>query len=461
MPTPRKRSQPAASGTPPRLRALGVFCVGALAGFVAVLAASWPDGARGQVDEALRLQQLKASFARPGFVPHPEDNPPTADKIALGRLLFEDKRISSTGTISCASCHDAKLGFADGEPKGKGVTGRRLERHTPSVWNVAFSPLLFWDGRAESLEDQVRFPIAHPDEMGGTLDEAVMRLSKIESYRQAFAAAFDGDGSVTKTSIAKALAAYERTLISPPTRFDRWIAGDKTAFGDQETRGFGIFTGKGRCSNCHSGPMLADHGFYDIGLPGSDEGRGKIIGLAATSHAFKTPTLREIAWTAPYMHDGSLATLDDVLRHYESGGIKRPSLSQDMPKGLKFTDGERADLLAFLDTLSSDAPPQPSTEPWVLAAGAPPVQAPATGTVVRQAGKLFAPTRIEIGLSDTLTIVNDDTRTHNVRIYDKRMDFNSGAQEPNQSVAIRFAAPGTYDAFCGIHPSMRLRIDVK
>lgn len=462
MPMPRTSPEPTAARTQSHLRAVAMFCVGTLVGFAVVLAAAWPNAARSQIDEAARLQKLKASFARPGYVPHPVDNPPSAAKIALGKTLFEDTKISSTGTISCASCHDAKLGFADGEPKGKGVTGRRLVRHTPTIWNAAFSPLLFWDGRAGSLEDQVRFPIAHPDEMGGSLDEAVTRLSKVESYRQAFAEAFDGDTHVTKTSIAKALAAYERTLISPPTRFDRWIAGDASAFGSQEERGFAIFTGKGRCSNCHTGSNLTDHGFYDIGLPGTDEGRGEIIGLAATRHAFKTPTLREIAWTAPYMHDGSLATLDEVIRHYESGGIKRASLSQDMPKGLKLSDGERADLLAFLDTLSSDAPPRPSTEAWVLGTGAQPSVPPAaTGTVVHQAGKLFAPARIQIGRDDALTIVNDDTRTHNVRIYDQRMDFNSGAQEPSQSVTIRFAGPGTYDAFCGIHPSMRLRIDVK
>jgi cytochrome c peroxidase len=439
------------------------FGAGALLGFFGLAAvALWPaaDTARAE-QRGDALAALKARFARPKFVPHPADNAPSAARIALGRRLFDDQELSSTGTIACASCHDPKLSFSDGEPTGKGVTGKRLARHTPTLWNVAFSPLQFWDGRAGSLEAQVRFPVEHPDEMGDTLENAVLRLSRHESYRRAFAEAFPGDGTISERNIARALAAYERTLISPPTRFDRWVAGDAGSLTAAEVAGFKTFAGKGRCIACHSGFAFTDHGFYDIGLPGSDRGRGKEIDLAAADHAFKTPTLRELAWTAPYMHDGSLATLEEVVRHYERGGVARPTRSKDLPRGLKLTPRERADLVAFLESLSSEAPPQPSTEAWVGGGQPAKPSPPADTTVVGQAGKLFAPTHVRLKAGQTLTVLNDDTRTHNVRIFDPRLDFNSGAQEPKESVTIRFPAAGTFEAFCGIHPSMRLKVDVE
>jgi cytochrome c peroxidase len=406
------------------------------------------------------LGALKASFARPTFVPHPADNPPSPAKIALGKRLFEDAELSVTGTIACATCHDPKLSFTDGEVRGKGVTGKRLARHTPSLWNVAFSPLLFWDGRAESLEEQVRFPVEHKDEMGASLDNAVERFSRHESYVRDFAQAFPDDTKISPHNIARALSAYERTLISPPTRFDRWVAGEADALSPSELNGLKLFTGKGRCIACHTGFAFTDHNFYDIGLPGSDKGRGKEMGLAAADYAFKTPTLRELAWTAPYMHDGSLATLDDVVRHYERGGVARPTRSKDLPKNLKLTEDERSDLIAFLESLSSDAPPQPSTEPWVGAGRSQQPPAPVDTTVISQANMTFAPAYVRMKAGQSLTVLNDDTRTHNVRIFDPRMDFNSGAQEPHESVTIRFPLPGTFEAFCGIHPSMRLKIEV-
>ena len=275
------------------------------------------DGARTARSPSNRpspFAALKAKFARPTFVPRPADNPPSPARIALGKRLFEDKELSSTGTVACASCHDPKLAFSDGEPRGKGITGKRLVRHTPSLWNVAFSPLLFWDGRAASLEEQVRFPVEHPDEMGDTLDNAVHRLRGMKATSATFAAAFPGRSRrFPPRTIARALAAYERTLVSPPTRFDRWVAGDAEALSPSEINGLQVFAGKGRCISCHTGFAFTDHNFYDIGLPGADKGRGKEIGLRAADYAFKTPTLRELAWTAPYMHDGSLATLDDVI----------------------------------------------------------------------------------------------------------------------------------------------------
>jgi cytochrome c peroxidase len=262
-------------------------------------------------------------------------------------------------------------------------------------------------------------------------------------------------------TIAGALAAYERTLVSPPTRFDEWVAGKADALTDAEVRGFQLFAGKGRCISCHVGFDFTDHNFYDIGLPDDDKGRGKQISLPAADHAFKTPTLRELAWTAPYMHDGSLATLEDVLRHYEGGGVPRATRSTDLPAKLRLSDDERADLVAFLESLSSETPPQPSTEPWV--AGGRPISTPPPedATAVSQINKTFAPGHVRINAGEPLTVLNDDTRTHNVRIFNPKLDFNSGAQEPRESVTIRFPEPGTYEAFCGIHPSMRLTVEVK
>jgi cytochrome c peroxidase len=411
------------------------------------------------------VDALKAKFRRPQFVPHPADNPSTPARIALGKRLFEDKRLSSTGTVACATCHDQRLSFGDGETTGKGVTGKPLARHTPSLWNVAFSPLLFWDGRAASLEAQVHFPVENPDEMGSSLEAAARRLAADASYLRAFAEAFPQSPEVSPGTIAKALAAYERTLISPPTRFDQWVAGKADALTDAELRGLKLFAGRARCISCHVGFDLTDHNFYDIGLPDDgqapDRGRGKEIDLPAADHAFKVPTLRELAWTAPYMHNGSLATLEDVVRFYEAGGVNRPTRSKDLPVQLKLTDEERADLVAFLESLSSETPPQPSTEPWVGSGEPAPPPPPADTSIVSQVAKLFTPGHVRLKAGQKLTVVNDDTRTHNVRIFHPKLDFNSGAQEPNDSVTITFPEAGTYEAFCGIHPSMRLTVEVK
>jgi cytochrome c peroxidase len=298
--------------------------------------------------------------------------------------------------------------------------------------------------------------------MGSSLENAVDRFSRHESYVRAFAQVFPrAEPQISPRTISLALAAYERTLVSPPTRFDRWVAGEADALSPSELAGFAIFTGKGRCSSCHTGFAFTDHGFYDIGLSGTDKGRGAEIGLPAADHAFKTPTLRELAWTAPYMHDGSLATLEDVVRHYESGGVVRPTRSTDLPQNLALSEQERADLVAFLETLSSETPPQPSREPWVNAAEPASRALPAATTVVSQANKLFQPHYIRVRAGQPLTVLNDDTRTHNVRIYDPRFDYNSGAQEPHETVTIRFPARGTFEAFCGIHPSMRLTVVVE
>ena len=244
--------------------------------------------------------------------------------------------------------------------------------------------------------------------------------------------------------------------MSPPTRFDRWIAGDEQALTRNEIAGFRLFTGKAGCAKCHSGFAFTDYAFHDIGLPGDDRGRGAVLRLPVAEHAFKTPGLREIGRSAPYMHDGSLATLDDVLRHYQSGIVERPTLSKDLTRGLALTDAERADLIAFLGTLTSEAEP---ALPDKIVAGKGGPTAPATRvSTVSQDDKTFHPTHIALRRGERLWIVNNDTRTHNVRIFDPALDFDSGAQEPGETVEIAFPRAGSFLVFCGIHPKMELYV---
>lgn len=408
------------------------------------------------------LEALRAQYRRPTMLPVPADNLLTQQKIALGAMLFTEQRLSANDTKSCASCHDPALSFGDGVPIGDGVFGRKPDRHTPHLWNLAWAKTLFWDGRAGSLEEQARGPIESEKEMGQALVDGLAKILADAKYATAFAAAFPEDQKISEANALAALASYERTLVSPPTRFDHWVEGDSAALTEAEVEGFKIFNGKAGCSSCHSGWSFTDHAFHDIGLPGSDLGRGPIITLPGVDHAFKTPSLRELNWTAPYMHDGSLASVEDVLTYYESGGEKRRTRSPDMPNTIGLTDDERQNLLAFLNTLSSDRPPRPSARLLASTAARPEEAAPAIATSqVSQKNKLFSPLSIAIAKGETLTVVNDDTRPHNVRIFDKRLKFDSGLQEPGERARISLPDSGSFEAFCGIHPNMRLVIEVR
>jgi cytochrome c peroxidase len=413
--------------------------------------------------ETADLDRLRASFARPSGVPHPADNPATPARIALGERLFTDPRLSADGRISCATCHDAKLGFADGTPLSTaGSTGRPLRRHTPSLWNVAWAPLLMWDGRAGSLEAQAALPMSDADEMAHSPELGAVRLAGDPDMRAAFASAFPERPAVDAANLLKALAIYQRTLVSPPTRFDQWVAGAEDALSSVERLGLDVFVGKAGCISCHVGFAFTDHAFHDVGLPTADPGRGPVAGLRAAEHAFKTPTLRELAWTAPYMHNGSLATLDEVVRHYEGGGIARPSRSREMPKPFSLSEEERTGLIAFLEALSSDDPPRPSQEEWVRRDAPRADTAMSIGTtVISQRGRVFMPGAVKVRRGEALVVLNDDKRTHNVRIASPLFDYNSGAQEPGESINLRFDHAGTYEAHCGIHPTMRLTIAVE
>jgi len=302
---------------------------------------------------ATTIDTLKAGYHRPELVPFPEENAYTPEKAALGKKLYFDPRLSATSAQSCASCHSPGFGWGDGLAVGVGHGMAKLSRRSPTTINGAWGAVFMWDGRAASLEDQALGPIQSPAEMNMPIDSLVDRLVSIAAYKPMFEAAFPGEGINSKT-LAKAIATYERTIVSEWAPFDAWIEGDEQAISEDAKRGFAIFNTKGQCSSCHEGWNFTNDGFHDIGLPSADLGRGKLLpNIIKMQHAFKTPGLREIASRAPYMHDGSLATLDDVIEHYDQGGHERSSRS-DLIKPLGLTAKEKADLIAFLKTLSSD-----------------------------------------------------------------------------------------------------------
>lgn len=303
------------------------------------------------------LEELRAQYQRP---PMPAAAP--AARVELGRTLFFDPRLSGNDAVSCASCHNPALGWEDGRARGSGVPGTPLPRHTPTLLNLAWEETFFWDGRAASLEEQARGPIEAAAEMSQSLPELVTELSAVAGYRERFAAAFPEAPEITAEHIVAALASFERTLVSPPAPFDRWLAGDEQALSPAAQRGFVLFHGKARCAECHSGWAFTDRAFHDVGLPDADQGRGPVIGLPEVNHAFKTPTLRDIGKRAPYMHDGSLATLEDVIRHYEDGFVERATLAEEM-QPVTLSDAERADLIAFLRSLDSSEPLPQGTPP--------------------------------------------------------------------------------------------------
>ena len=296
-------------------------------------------------------------FKRPAEIPFPPDNPLTPEKVALGATLFTDPRLSGNSDRSCASCHRPARAFTDGRRRARAHAGTPLQRNTPSLWNLAWGKSFSWDGRASSLEAQVQIPIAAADEMAGDWPTILRRLEADAGLAARFAAAFPQEPAVSQTNIAKALASYVRSLVSPPTRFDAWIAGDPHALRPAEVRGFGLFTGKAACVLCHAGWRFTDDRFHDIGLAGKDRGQGAVIEGAPVLIAFKTPGLREAAHTAPYMHDGSRPTLAAVLGHYGGGFAARPSLAPHMNRALRLSAREKSDLIAFLRTLSNEKGP--------------------------------------------------------------------------------------------------------
>ena len=329
----------------------------------------------------------------------PKDNPLTAAKVELGRQLFFDKRLSADSSVSCATCHNPKFAFSDGQKTAVGIGGRRGARNTPTVLNAMFNSSMFWDGRADSLEAQAKQPLINTDEMGNSSPEQVIeRLARVAEYREQFPKVFGGP--VTTDSLAKAIAAFERTLISGNSPLDRFLEGDRNALSESAQRGFNLFRTKARCTVCHNlnqaFPFLTDGNYRNTGvaanfsgfsalaqraaitpLDGSgtametvthggdgratldqrdgkaELGRFLVTGNALDIGAFRTPSLRNVELTAPYFHDGSAATLADVVRFYVRGGNENARRDWEL-QPISLTESEQQDLIEFLKALTSD-----------------------------------------------------------------------------------------------------------
>jgi cytochrome c peroxidase len=305
---------------------------------------------------AAGIDALKAQYRRPSTIPFPKDNPYTPEKASLGKKLYFDTRLSVTSAQACASCHSPGFGWGDGLAVGVGHGMAKLGRHSPTIINAAWSSIFMWDGRLASLEEQALGPIQSPGEMNMPIDQLMDRLTSVPEYKPLFDTAFPNQGIKVKT-LAAAIATYERLVVSERAPFDAWIDGNEKAISEEAKRGFALFNGKAQCSSCHEGWNFTNEGFQDIGLPSDDVGRGKFVpGVIKMQHAFKTPSLREISRRSPYMHDGSIATLEQVVEHYDRGGVDRPSRS-DLMKPLGLTSQDKSDLVAFLETLTSDLNP--------------------------------------------------------------------------------------------------------
>ena len=289
-------------------------------------------------------------------IPWPADNPYTKKKAELGKLLYFDKRLSVDGSVSCANCHHPKFAFTDGMPVSTGIRGLKGGRSAPTVLNRAYSLAQFWDGRAATLEAQAVGPMANLIEMGNTHESIVKSLRQIPGYRVLFKDVF-GTEDFTIDQVAKAIATFERTVLSGNSPYDQYKAGNKKAMTAQQIRGMDVYLNKAKCDQCHEGINFTANAFHNIGVgmdkPKPDVGRFDVTKNPADWGAFKTPTLREIAKTAPYMHDGSLRTLEEVVDYYDKGGIANRNLDKIM-KPLKLTGQEKKDLVAFLHALSGE-----------------------------------------------------------------------------------------------------------
>lgn len=308
---------------------------------------------------AQRAPKPPAKFKEPlGLVPiiWPADNPYSVEKAELGRLLYFDPRLSVDATVSCATCHNPKFAFTDGAEVSTGIKGQKGKRSAPTVLNHAYSLAQFWDGRAATLEAQAIGPMANPIEMGSTHEAIVGNLKNVKGYRELFAKAF-GTDEITIERVAKAITTFERTILSGNSPYDRYKAGEKKAMTPQQLRGMDVFFEKAKCDQCHEGINFTSNMYANLGVgtdkPEPDVGRFAVTKDPKDWGAFKTPTLREIAHTAPYMHDGSLKTLKEVVDLYDKGGIPNQNLDHRM-KSLKLTDTEKQDLIAFLQALSGE-----------------------------------------------------------------------------------------------------------
>ncbi|WP_305045571.1 cytochrome-c peroxidase [Geoalkalibacter sp.] len=326
------------------------------------------------------VAQVPAEERLPLPKPLPELLPPPAERVELGRLLFFDRRLSGDGTISCAVCHDPEQAYADGRPLSGAYPTNKHWRNTQSLINVAYLNRFLWDGRSYTLEQQAEGPIHSSFEMNLQLDYLVEKLRETPDYPERFQQAYGSE--INRAVITTALADFQRTLIVRDTPFDRYLEGDEEALSEEARQGMALFYGKAACQRCHSGPLLSDQKFHNLGVTETpellndpqrrvtrhffqvqmglergerDPGRYAVTRNPAERGAFRTPPLRQVAQTAPYMHNGSLATLEEVIAFYMRGGGADPDKSPLM-QPLALSAEEQAALLAFLHSLSGTVP---------------------------------------------------------------------------------------------------------
>lgn len=329
----------------------GLVIAGFIAAFLTACSTS-PAALQGQAianaDEQAAAQ-FKEKYPLPKATPDSTDNPSTPAKIALGRKLFFDPGLSSTGTLACSSCHDPRLGFGDGLERNTMANGKLMRRHSPTMINLAWGASFNYDGKFETLEAQAMGP------MKGAMAMVPADLEKYvkshPEYTAEFASAFPGK-PFTINLIGAAIASFERSVVLADSPFDQWVRGDKHAISAEAKRGFVVFNTSGKCAECHNGWNFTDDGFYDIGLETDDLGRYTQLKIDSLKYAFKTSGLRNIAQRAPYMHTGKIKTLEAVIDHYDHGFIRRPTLSPILMP-LNLSPKQKGDLLAFLNTLSS------------------------------------------------------------------------------------------------------------
>ncbi len=292
-------------------------------------------------------------------LPIPADNPVTAAKIELGKLLYFDTRLSKDGTISCATCHDPEMAWTEHDPTSTGINGQVGGRNSPTVINAAFAPAQFWDGRAASLEAQALGPIENPIEMGHKLADVVAALNQVDGYRQRFQDVFGTE--VTSDGIAKAIAAFERTVLSGNSPYDRFQAGDATALTDEQKKGMELFESAG-CSTCHTPPLFSNYRYFNAGVDADkekpDEGLKTVTNRDGDLGKFRVPTLREVANTGPYFHDGSVQTLEQAVAMMAAGGKDNSNLSPMMKtvRDAAISDADQKSIVEFLKSLSGEFP---------------------------------------------------------------------------------------------------------
>ena len=316
-----------------------------------------PDEPTAEPAAESSAEETKVPLGLPPL-PVPKDNPMTPEKIELGKMLYFDTRLSRDGKISCATCHDPIMAWAEHEPTSEGIGGQFGERNSPTILNSAYAPSQFWDGRAATLEEQALGPIENPIEMGHQLDAMIQDLSAIDQYNEQFKNVFGTP--ITKDGVAKAIAAFERTVLSGNSPYDRFMAGDTGALSEAQKRGLQVFDDN--CATCHTPPLFSNYRFYNAGVgmhkEKLDEGRKAVTKKQRDLGKFRVPALREVANTSPYFHDGSGATLDDAVALMADGGKDNPRLSTQMKvvREAELTAQDHKDLVEFLQSLSGEYP---------------------------------------------------------------------------------------------------------